>query len=146
MDRLVALFCEYAEESGYPIVFAASISLGLAALVVLLLQFVSAEDRDFLQSKGIGTQRSGRRCFLMTNRKSQPFTPEEDDKIRAFVANGASAFRAGAAMKRSRLSLQSRARKLGCPFVTVTEMRRKTFGVADAASWGYRHAKPAGNG
>jgi hypothetical protein len=58
-------------------------------------------------------------------RLSKPWTPEEDDLIRSFVAKGASAMRASVALKRNKNSVTNRARKLGCPFPTLTAAREK---------------------
>ena len=44
------------------------------------------------------------------------------------VAKSASALRAAAALRRTRLVVAKRARKLGCPFVTLTEARKKWAG------------------
>jgi GcrA cell cycle regulator len=55
----------------------------------------------------------------------KPWTPEEDERIRSFVAKGASALRAAAALKRSKASVTARAHKLGCPFPTLKAAREK---------------------
>jgi hypothetical protein len=76
----------------------------------------------------------------MPNRKSKPWTAEDDEKIRSFVAKGASAFRAGVALKRSRHAVYERARELGCPFPTIAQSRTKPSGTADNEWWGDRQA------
>jgi GcrA cell cycle regulator len=53
------------------------------------------------------------------------WTPEEDDRIRAFVAQGASVVRAAAALRRKQHSVADRVYKLGCPFQTTTAARKK---------------------
>jgi hypothetical protein len=58
-------------------------------------------------------------------RFSKPWTSEEDELIRSLVAKGASAFRASAALKRSKQAVATRARTLGCPFQTITASREK---------------------
>jgi hypothetical protein len=58
-------------------------------------------------------------------RLSKPWTPEEDERIRSFAANGASALRASLALKRKKDSVTNRARKLGCPFQTISAARKK---------------------
>ena len=58
-------------------------------------------------------------------RLCQPWTPEEDERIRSFVAKGASAVRASAALKRNKHAVIGRARKLGCPFQTLKAAREK---------------------
>jgi GcrA cell cycle regulator len=59
------------------------------------------------------------------------WTPEEDDRIRAFVAEGASVVRAAAALKRKQHSVAEHARKLGCPFPTLAVARKKRAGMSD---------------
>jgi hypothetical protein len=81
----------------------------------------------------------------MPSRKSQLWTPEEDDQIRALVAKGASAFRAGAALKRSQFSVYERARKIGAPFPTISEIRKRTTSATDKALWGHRAPRPIGS-
>jgi predicted deacylase len=63
--------------------------------------------------------------ILMDSRKSQLWSATDDEQIRLMVARGASAFRASVALKRSRPSLLQRARKLGCPFSSLREARKK---------------------
>jgi hypothetical protein len=58
-------------------------------------------------------------------RLSKPWTPEEDERIRSYVAKGASALRTSVALKRSKHSVIARARKLGCPFQTLKLARGK---------------------
>jgi hypothetical protein len=58
-------------------------------------------------------------------RLCQPWTLEEDERIRSLVAKGASALRASAALKRNKHAVIARARKLGCPFPTVSAARKK---------------------
>jgi hypothetical protein len=61
----------------------------------------------------------------MPSRQSQPWTVEEDDRLRALVARGASTFRASAALKRPSKSVYQRAQKLGCPFPTIAQSRTR---------------------
>ena len=56
---------------------------------------------------------------------ARPWTPEEDEQLKAFVARGASIIRAAAAFKRKKQSVRERARKLGCPFPTLAAARKK---------------------
>jgi hypothetical protein len=60
--------------------------------------------------------------------RSKKWTPEDDERIRIFVAQGASLIRAVAALKRKRPSVAERARKLGCPFPTLVAARKKWAG------------------
>jgi hypothetical protein len=58
-------------------------------------------------------------------RFSRPWTPEEEERIRSYVAKGASTLRASVALKRSKHSVIARARKLGCPFQTLKAARER---------------------
>jgi hypothetical protein len=60
--------------------------------------------------------------------RTKRWTPEDDERIRAFVAQGASLTRAAAALKRKRNSVAGRARKIGCPFPTLVVARKKWAG------------------
>jgi GcrA cell cycle regulator len=53
------------------------------------------------------------------------WTDEEDERLRALVAQGASVIRAAAALKRTILSVRDHARKIGCPFPTLRVARQK---------------------
>jgi hypothetical protein len=55
--------------------------------------------------------------------------------IRSLVAKGASSFRAAAALKRTRHSVKERARKLGCPLLSIAEMTKSR---TPGARWGHR--------
>jgi GcrA cell cycle regulator len=55
---------------------------------------------------------------------ARPWTAEEDEQLKAFVARGASIIRAAAALKRKKGSIRERARKLGCPFPTLAAARK----------------------
>ncbi len=59
------------------------------------------------------------------------WTPEEDERIRAFVAQGATLLRAAAALKRGKDVVAGRARKLGCPFPTLKATRKKWADTPD---------------
>jgi hypothetical protein len=56
---------------------------------------------------------------------TSPWTPEQDEKLKALAAKGASAIRAAGALKRTISGVRVRARKLGVAFPTVREIRRK---------------------
>lgn len=53
------------------------------------------------------------------------WTPEEDARLKALVAKGASILRAAAALKRRQGVVRERARKLGCPFPPRRVARQK---------------------
>ena len=56
---------------------------------------------------------------------SKPWSPEEDEQLKAMVAVGASVVRAAAALKRRHGVVRQRARGLGCPFQPVRITRKK---------------------
>jgi ribosome modulation factor len=64
-------------------------------------------------------------------RLSKPWTPEEDERVRSFAVKGASALRASAALKRNKHAVVGRARKLGCPFQTLSAARKKWANTPD---------------
>jgi hypothetical protein len=55
----------------------------------------------------------------------KPWTPADDERIRLFVAQGASIVRAAAALQRRQDIVRVRARKLGCPFPPQRIARQK---------------------
>jgi GcrA cell cycle regulator len=55
----------------------------------------------------------------------QRWTPQEDERLKVFVAQGASFIRAAAALKRRQCVVRGRANKLGCPFPTIRDVRKK---------------------
>jgi GcrA cell cycle regulator len=65
--------------------------------------------------------------------RNQPWTwtKEEDERLRAFVAQGASVVKAAAALKRKTISVRNRARALGCPFPPLRVVRQKWVGTPD---------------
>jgi hypothetical protein len=71
----------------------------------------------------------------------RPWTAEDNARVREFVANGASPTRAAAALNRTRVAISERARKIGCPFPTLAEARKKIPPSADSP-WG-SHRRPS---
>jgi hypothetical protein len=63
--------------------------------------------------------------------RNQPWTwtKEEDERLRALVAEGASVVKAAAALKRKIASVRARARALGCPFPPLRVVRQKLAGT-----------------
>jgi hypothetical protein len=59
------------------------------------------------------------------------WTKEEDERLRAFVAQGASVVKAAAALKRRIVSVRARARALGCPFPPLRIVRQKWAHTSD---------------
>jgi GcrA cell cycle regulator len=55
----------------------------------------------------------------------QRWTPEEDERLKVLVAQGASTVRAAAALKRRQSVVRERANKLDCPFPTMRDARKK---------------------
>jgi hypothetical protein len=53
-------------------------------------------------------------------------TDEENERLRQLVTNGVSIFRAAATLKRKTGSIRTQARKIGCPFPTIKELRLKS--------------------
>jgi hypothetical protein len=53
------------------------------------------------------------------------WTESDNERLKELIATGASATRAAAAFDRSIDYMRERARKLGTPFPTVTEARKK---------------------
>jgi hypothetical protein len=64
----------------------------------------------------------------------RPWTPDDDERIKGFVAQGISIVRAAAALKRKQIAVRNRARKLGCPFPTLNAARKTRAGSTDS-SW-----------
>jgi hypothetical protein len=55
----------------------------------------------------------------------EPWTPLEDETLKALAAQGASIFKAAAAIRRTTHSTRARAKKLGCPFPPLRIARKK---------------------
>jgi hypothetical protein len=66
--------------------------------------------------------------------RNQPWTwtQEEDERLRAFVAQGASAVKVAAALKRKITSVRTRARSIGCPFPPLRIARKKWADTTDS--------------
>jgi GcrA cell cycle regulator len=65
--------------------------------------------------------------------RNQPWnwTKEEDERLKAFVAQGASVVKAAAALKRKIVSVRVRARSIGCPFPSLSIARKKWADTSD---------------
>ena len=48
-----------------------------------------------------------------------PWTKGDDERLRAFVAQGASVIPAAAALRRTTIEVRARSRDVGCPFPTL---------------------------
>jgi hypothetical protein len=62
---------------------------------------------------------------MLSRNRPWNWTKEEDERLRAFVAQGASVVKAAATLKRRIISVRARARVLGCPFPPLRAIRRK---------------------
>ena len=59
------------------------------------------------------------------NSMGQPWTDEETARLKELHAAGATALRASVVLKRSRKNLMDRARRLGIPFPTPRELKKR---------------------
>ena len=57
--------------------------------------------------------------------KNKLWTPEENERLKVLVASGVSVLRAAAAHKCSMDGVRAQARKLGTPFPTVREVKKR---------------------
>ena len=67
-----------------------------------------------------------------TNRA--PWTEEENQRLRALVAEGVSIVRAAAVFNRKMVAVRNQARRLGTPFPRMNESRKK-FEITASSSW-----------
>lgn len=58
-------------------------------------------------------------------RKNKPWTDADSARLKALVASGGSVIRAAAMFDRSIVNIREQARKLGTPFPTTKEARKK---------------------
>jgi hypothetical protein len=59
------------------------------------------------------------------NLKRVRWTDADHERIRAFVRDGVSIFRAAAVLNRSTKSVRSQAHKIGSPFPTTSQVRKR---------------------
>jgi hypothetical protein len=66
-------------------------------------------------------------------RRNKPWvwTQDDDERLRAFVTQGASVVKAAATLKRRIISVRARARALGCPFPPLRVVRQKWADTSD---------------
>jgi hypothetical protein len=62
------------------------------------------------------------------------WTDEDNERLKAFVADGVSLVRAAVAFKRKLNSVRNQARKLGTPFPSLKESRKK-YADSPPSSW-----------
>jgi hypothetical protein len=65
---------------------------------------------------------------------SGSWTEADNERLKAFVAQGVSIVRAAGAFNRSLMSVRNQARKLGTPFPQMRAIRKKLAGDA-SSSW-----------
>jgi hypothetical protein len=63
-----------------------------------------------------------------------PWTEDENERLRALVAEGVSIVRAAAVFNRKMVAVRNHARRLGTPFPRMNEFRKK-FEVTASSSW-----------
>ena len=66
--------------------------------------------------------------------KKAVWTDEENERLKALVAQGVSIIRAAAKFKRTIISVRIQARKIGSPFPPMKEFRKK-FAEVPASFW-----------
>jgi hypothetical protein len=66
--------------------------------------------------------------------KSGKWTEADNERLRDFVTRGIPLLRAAAAFNRTTTSVRTQARKIGCPFPSIREVRKKYAGDP-ASSW-----------
>jgi hypothetical protein len=59
------------------------------------------------------------------------WTASDCEKLKVLVQQGASAFRAAAALRRSVSAIKYKARELGCPFARMQGVRAKTKAILE---------------
>jgi hypothetical protein len=59
------------------------------------------------------------------------WTAEDCEKLKALMHQGASPFRASAALRRPLQMVKTKARELGCPFPPLRSLRAKTRAVLE---------------
>ena len=62
---------------------------------------------------------------LTMRRIREPWTPQDDERLKAFAAQGASVVKAAAALRRKTISVRTRARALGCRFPPLRVVRQR---------------------
>ena len=67
-------------------------------------------------------------------RKRPPWTPEENERLKAFVAKDVSIVKVAAALNRTLISVRVHARKLGTPFPRMSDYRKK-FRTSPSSAW-----------
>jgi hypothetical protein len=69
--------------------------------------------------------------MAMLSRNCLPWTKEDDERLKAFVAQGASVIRAAAELRRTTINVRAHARVVGCPFPSLRIERQADEVTAD---------------
>jgi hypothetical protein len=87
---------------------------------------------DPMKSDKAGANRLGELKLLDSQlSRNLPWTKGEDQRLREFVAQGASVIPAAAALRRTTIEVRTRARDVGCPFPTLRIERQKWANTPD---------------
>jgi hypothetical protein len=78
---------------------------------------------DPIKSDRAGLRRTEITGIAMLSR-NLPWKKEDDERLRAFVAQGASVIRASAALRRATIDVRTHAREVGCPFPSLRVERQ----------------------
>jgi hypothetical protein len=68
---------------------------------------------------------------LTMRRLLEPWTTQDDERLKALATQGASVVKAAAALKRKIVSVRVRARALGCPFPPLRAVRQNWADTSD---------------
>ena len=70
---------------------------------------------------------TGRRVYTRCamHKLTRPWTDKETERLKELHASGASALRASLALKRNKQNVMIRARKLGIPFLSLRELKKR---------------------
>ena len=89
---------------------------------------MASQPSDLLKPGGRDQKPASRKLYFgsAVSLRKTPRTDEENERLRQLVTNGVSIFRAAATLKRKTGSIRTQARKIGCPFPTIKELRLKS--------------------
>jgi hypothetical protein len=113
-------FVVWDRESEGPAMFNGHPAVGLTEAQAAEIKSHLVKSQSESRMPEIGT--SGRTVSL----RKTPWTDEENERLRQLATSGVSIFRAAATLKRKTGSIRTQARKIGCPFPTIKEMRLKS--------------------
>jgi hypothetical protein len=94
-------------------------------------QFREEGRHFYLDRRGcLHGRRDGLRTLTM-RRLLEPWTTQDDERLKTFASQGASIIRASAALKRKIAGVRTRARALGCAFPPLRLARKKWADTPD---------------